>query len=205
MPDNNLGLKQRAVLFVLMFEARELSNPEMDELHKLRLTGQELTDVLDLGYVVSRKVKRGAWAHELTDKGWRWCADELVADRPPRVDSLGKAFYGFLGKFARYLDRAELGLADVFAPAEPSLEDRIRSAYRTLAADPGDWVSLTDLRRALNGDPRTEVDAALLGLNDDPEVHIAPEDDQESMTQQDREAALRIGGQDNHLLSIGST
>lgn len=202
MPEK-LGNAQRAVMLALLGAARELSNPELHRLHGLRLDGKDRVALNERGLVDSRKVGR-SFVHDLTDRGWRWCADELTADRPPRAGYLGNALYAVLAGLSRHLDRAELGLADLFHPevADP-LQDRIRAAYRGLAKDPGDYVSLTDLRRGLDGATRAEVDEALLALNRDPSVIIAPNDDQESMSTQDRAAALRIGGQDNHLLSIG--
>ncbi|HEY0453499.1 hypothetical protein [Actinophytocola sp.] len=204
MPDRKLGVKERAVMFALMAEARKISNPELSRLHGFVLDGEERRVLNDKGLVDSKRVGR-PYVHDLTDKGWRWCADELLADRPAGADSLGKGFYAVLAGLGRYLDRAELGLADLFHPRElDTLEDRIRATYDKLATDPGDYVSLTDLRRDLNGATRVEVDEALLALNRDPRVDIAPNEDQESLTRQDRNAALRIGRQDNHLLSIGS-
>lgn len=201
MPEDKLGARQRAVMFVLMVEGSEISNPEMKRRYQLDLTGKALTDLHGRDLVKGTKGFRGAWVHELTDKGWLWCNEELGESAPANPGSLGRAMYAMLPKLGRYLDANGLSLADVFGP--DSLEDRIRAAYARLAKDPGDYVSLTDLRRGLNGATRAEVDEALLALNRDPSVIIAPNDDQESMSTQDRAAALRIGGQDNHLLSIG--
>ncbi|MPZ82949.1 MAG: hypothetical protein GEV28_22145 [Actinophytocola sp.] len=190
-------------MLALLGEARELSNPELYRLHGLRLDGKERRYLNDLGLVESRKVGR-SFVHELTDRGWRWCADELTAGRPPRAGSLGNALYAVLAGLSRHLERAERGLADLFHPEEAgTLDDRIRAAYDELAKEPGDWISLTALRRDLNGASRTKVDEALRRLNQDPKVNLAPDDDQRSLTQADRDAALRIGGENNHLLSIG--
>lgn len=217
MPDVKLGVKQRAVMLVLMAEGRELSNTEMDELHGLRLDGKPRLQLNELGLVISDRANNQApFVHELTDKGWRWCADELQAGRPrmSREESLGKALYAVLSGVGRYLDHTEKGLADVFhiAPISPEssksaelLETRIRATYKKLARRPGDYVSLTDLRRGLNSVARAEMDEALRQLNRTRGVTLAPEEDQKLLTDQDRDAALRIGIQDVHLLAVEST
>jgi len=202
MPDDKLGVKQRAVLFVLMAEARELSNTELDELCGLRLDGKERLRLNDLGLVdSSRAGGRSPYVHELTDRGWQWCEDELSAGRPAgEKSSLAKAFYVVLAGLRRYLAHTEIGIGDVFHLE--TVEDRVRATYRRLAKEPGDYVSLTDLRRGLDGSPRADVDEALLALNRKRQVILVADDAQEELTQADRDAALRIGNQDNHLLAI---
>jgi hypothetical protein len=84
------------------------------------------------------------------------------------------------------------------------LESRIRSAYTKLAAAPGAWVSLTRLRPLLDDVPRQYVDEALILIERSPDVTLVPESNQKTLTQQDREAAVIIGGQNKHLLWIGA-
>jgi hypothetical protein len=209
MPDKKLGVKQRAAMLILMAAGGELSNTEMGELHGLRLDGKPRERLNELGLVASsRENGRAPFVHELTARGWRWCADELAAGRPraSREESLGKALYAVLAGVGRYLDHVEKGLADVFhiAPAEP-LDARIRATYQKLAEVPNDYVSLTNLREELDGVPRVEVDEALRQLNQEKGVVLAPEEDQKLLTAQDRAAALRIGVQDVHLLAIESS
>lgn len=77
---------------------------------------------------------------------------------------------------------------------------RIRAAYRHLA-NPGELVSLTDLRPMVGGH-RGLVDAALTHLGRQNGVSIVPESNQKMLTAWDRAAAVRIGSQDKHLISI---
>ena len=203
MPDDKLSAKQRAVMLVLMAESRPLSNPEMDELCELRLDGRERVRLNDLGLVESTKVGR-AFVHELTERGGQWCHDELTEGRPRGENaSLVKAFYVFLARLRPYLDHAEVGLADLFHVEAPaSLADRIRTTYHQLAREPGDYVRLVELRKGLNGFSRDEVDDVLRDLNRTRQVILVSDDVLESMPQEERDAALRIGNQDNHLLAI---
>lgn len=211
MTDKPLGMPERAALLTLMAEARELTNPELNELIGVTLTGRSRQDLLRRHLITSRKVGR-AFAHELTDKGWNWCADELAGSAPQRAGSGGRALYAVLAGLDRYLERTNLKLADVFLPAtyaapepepeEPDVADLIRAAYRRLARAHGDWVSLTDLRALLPDVDRGEVDAALRRMSRTPRVNIVPAANQKALTAEDRAAAVRIGLTDCHLIAI---
>lgn len=83
-------------------------------------------------------------------------------------------------------------------------EKAIRNAYAKLAAKPGDWVSLADLRDQLNI-PRADVDIALKSLNRQSGVSLIPESEQSGLTQRDRDAALKLGGQMKHNIAIERT
>jgi hypothetical protein len=82
------------------------------------------------------------------------------------------------------------------------VEARVIEAYRTLAAKPGAWVSLRRLRPALNEVDRSVLDAALTSLYTQPGITLIPEENQKSLTQDDRAAAVSIGGQNKHLISM---
>ncbi|WP_433542063.1 SNF2-related protein (plasmid) [Streptosporangium sandarakinum] len=120
--------------------------------------------------------------------------------------------------------REEQGTEDMFAaherdqqaeqdkprpPARPGgVEADIRAAYDRLASQPGDWVGLARLRAEL-GDTgtddarRREVDAALRQMIHAPDVSLVPENNQKVLTSEARDAALRRGDQDMHLIAIG--
>ncbi len=214
MTNDALSAKERAALLGLMAEAREISNPELREIVGFPLDGKERRRLNDRKLVTSGRRGR-SFVHELTDAGWRWCQEELTAGRPPRSSYLGGACYALLANLSRFLDRADLRLADVFGrtdePFRPALaaapapdgdvERRIRSAYRQLAREPRDWVSLAELR-PLVGAAREEVDSVLRQLNRSHQASIIPEQHQRVLTQADEDAAVRIGGENKHLISI---
>jgi hypothetical protein len=203
-----LSLPETAVLFALMAEARAIANPELKERYGLTLDGKERRHLNDEKLVDSQKRGR-PFVHELTEKGWRWCTEELGAGGVAnRGGSAGGALYAVLAGLRRYLDRAELTLADIFGGGEQvgkqaSVESRIRRAYRDLATEPKAWVGLADLRSRLAGVPRIDVDEALRVMNRLPDVDLIPESNQKALEGRDREAAVSIGNQDKHLLSIG--
>lgn len=200
-----LGIKQRAALITLMAEAREVSNNELEDLAGFRLDGEERRVLNDLGLVASvRERNNRPYRHELTDAGWAWCTTELTSATPPRAQSAGGALYALLGGLARFLERSGLRLSEVFEAGELAIDRRVRAVYAKLAPEPRAWVGLSALRDALNGESRGEVDQALRRLNRAADVNIIPESNQKVLTQDDRDAAVRIGGEDRHLIAIGA-
>jgi hypothetical protein len=218
LPDELTGTEQ-AVLLVLMAEAAPVPNP------RLRDLGPELKKAYrdrlrDKGLI---DVKPGTpMVLELTDAGWKLCRAIIGTDAPDGVRGQNKTLYTLMKALGRYLDHADLALADLFAPADDApvsvstdgaapervgtvggdVEDRIRSAYRQLARRPGSWVGLVKVRSALPDVSRDEVDTALLRLYQAPGVSLIPEENQKTLTDADRSAAVRIGNKDNHLIAI---
>lgn len=88
------------------------------------------------------------------------------------------------------------------APA-PTVEDRIRDTYESLSAKRGAWVGLRMIRNAMPDVARVDLDAALLKMVLQPGVMLDPEFNQKTLTAADRDASIRMGGENMHLLSIG--
>jgi hypothetical protein len=224
---DDLTLRQRAVLFALLGEARQVANPELEQLIGVRLDGAERRDLNDRRLVESTRAGR-AFAHELSDAGWRWCAQELAAAPTGRGSSLERAHYRVFAVFARYLDAAGLSLADIVRPEtgteagtgtgtgtateaeaeaateapEADLTACIEAGYRSLALGSGEFVSLRELRLRLPGRSRPDVDAALAALFTAQRINLIPQSNQRALSDADREAALLIGGERKHLISI---
>ena len=208
MQGEDLSVKERAVLFALMSEAREVSNPELADRAGFRLDGKERRRLNDRKLVDSRKVGR-AYAHELTDAGWDWCATHSSEGPQGSASSMEGALYAVLGGLARYLEYSEQSLADVFrqrdpeAPEEPrDIAEFISAAYRRLASEPGKFVKLRELRAELSDVPRSELDPSLEEMYRAQQVNLVPQSNQQALTQADRESALRIGGEAKHMISI---
>src|SRR5690606_2127904 len=68
MPDDGLSLGERCVLLVLMAEARQLTNAELQALAGIKLDGRNRKRLNERGLVRSVLVGR-AFVHELTDRG----------------------------------------------------------------------------------------------------------------------------------------
>lgn len=210
------GLRERCAMLALMALAREVTNGELDARYKLGLDKPQRERLNKDGLIASRKEGRG-FAHELTDKGWAWAARELQAGVPARAGSAGGALYAVLHGLAAVLQRRGMALSDLFAPineptavvaevksasAQKPLSERIRAAYKRLAARPREWVYLSDLHTHLNDATKAEIDSTLREMFHNREVSLTLEEDQASLTKAQRSAALRLGVDDMHLLSM---
>lgn len=217
MAADDLGIKERAALLALMAEARELSNQELEEIVGFRLQGEARRKLADRKLVESHKdaARRGMLVHVLTDDGWAWCDEEFAAGRPPvrgPGSSAANALSVVLRGLGQYLARTNQKPADLFGPATATaseavspaggIEDRIWSAYRRLAKARGDFVPLARLRPLLGDAGRSEVDEALVRMTLDRRANLASQANQKNLDPADHAAAVRIGGDDNHLISI---
>jgi hypothetical protein len=198
MPDGQLTLRERCVLFVLMAEARELTNAEMHAVAGVKLDGKERKRLNGLGLVDSELVK-GAYLHTLTDAGGVWCRAELARERPMRSGSAGGALYAVLSGLRRYLDDTGHPLADIF---RPDVAGQVEAAYAELTRGAGTPVRLAVLRERLDGVPKDDVDRAIELLSRREGVHVRAEADQKTLTDDDRAAAVVLGGTPRHLLTI---
>ena len=209
------------MLFALLGEARQVTNLELEALIGFRLIGEERRRLNDHKLVESTKVARGAYAHELSDAGWRWCAEDLTQGPAMRGSSLERAHYVLFGRFVRYLNAAGLSLAE-FVTAVPQgghdavppsagrprgrhavdVAARVQTAYRELAPADGEFVRLRDLRERLADIPRPDVDSALRVLFTSQRINLIPQENQQALSVADRESAFRIGGENKHLISI---
>ncbi|MGI5267747.1 hypothetical protein ACQEUU_01195 [Nonomuraea sp. CA-218870] len=225
MPEQGLSLPQFATLVALAVEGVEVSNPELRTRWGFEVAKKDRDRLNELKLVESWKDGR-SYRHVLTDRGWRRLEEELRAGELPAMQrSPGIIARGLLSLLRRYMDRSGLRPAEVSMPREPASpaeatadrpfapgagatteddpEARIRAAYARLVHRPGAYVGLARLRPLLGDVPREDVDAALVRMERLPDVNLVPESNQKTLTAQDREAGVIIGGQEKHLLWIG--
>lgn len=208
-PDELTGTEQ-AVLLVLMAQAGPVRNPDLATLGP-RLDKDKRDRLVRLGLIEVSTAAR-TMSLELTDLGWATCAKLIGTDAPALSKGQGKALYTVLRALRRYLDRTDLAPSDVFVVLddEPGDDERtdtetqVRDAYVRLAAHAGGWVDLVRLREALPEVSRPELDIALTRMYRSPGVSLIPEENQKTLTDQDRAAAVTIGDQDKHLIAIES-
>jgi len=199
----DLAVRERAALFLLLAEGRELSTAEVRELGGPDITGEVRRRLNELKLVASEKVGRG-FRHEITDDGAAWCTTELGMERPARGGVMAGAFYAVL----RGLARTNIPLAELFpyrgavtGPTETT-EGQIRAAYARAVASPGGWLDLARLRSELPDLERAELDSELERLAATEGVHLEGESNQKALTDADRAAAVRFGGDDRHMIMI---
>ncbi|MDP9792121.1 hypothetical protein J2S43_000633 [Catenuloplanes nepalensis] len=219
---DKLNPSETALLLLLMSEMREISNTELTKNYgELKKPSRDKLN--RLGYLESRKEGR-TFVHALGDKGWVLLESDLrfPGSTPKILGSALAAFHAVMRdrvlprtQFATFgealaqspvlpAQRAEPEPAQAQAPVEKDdLGERIRNVYASLASGAGAWVSLAGLRQHFTDVPRAALDEALKQLSREDGVHLAPEDNQKTLTAEERDAALRSGGQDKHLLAIG--
>jgi hypothetical protein len=203
---------EQAVLLVLMAEARPVSNTELPTLGPA--LDRPTRDRLIHRGLLDTNTSVRPMEHELTDLGWATCARIFGADTPARSTPQGKALYTVLHALRRYFDRDDLAPGDVFVPLDAgppagdpdplgdAVEGRVRAAYVRLVARAGGWVDLVRLRGELPDVSKQDLDAALARMYRNPGVSLIPEENQKTLTDADRAAAVTIGEQDKHLIAI---
>jgi len=201
---NELGLPHRAALLALMGTGGEASNKELADVSGFTIRKEVREALADRSLITFSREGNGPFVHMLTRPGWAWCTEELQADPPARPGSLGGALYAVLRGLNGALEARNLTLLDFLSSgvvSEPGdIEAEIRAAYRKLAAKPRDWVRLVDLRFLLNG--TADVDGGLRRMSRSGQARLAPDSNRRGLTAADHEAAIRIGGQDNHQIMI---
>ncbi len=210
MQSDDLSVKERAVLFALLGEAREVTNSQLAERAGFRLDGKERRELNDLKLVDSRRTGR-TYAHELTDAGWRWCATELSVGLRGKATSMEGALEPSSAVSAATWmtqGRAWRTYSGGAPPMRPRRRPRPQMS-RNLSLRPitiwplSQASSLgTELRDRLSVIERTDLDSALERMYRAQRVNLVPQDNQQALTDADRQSALRVGGEFKHLLSV---
>lgn len=220
MSDSGLSFSEVSFLVILMVEGKEVANPYLEERYGVTLTGKSRQKLNDLKLVESRKQGR-SFSHLLDDDGWVRVAKEFEDGIPMPRGVAGAMNLALVSLTRRLLARAGLQLNELplseETPTAPEVETaepveieggdittRIRAAYAKLADEPGAAVSLARLRSLLGDATREEVDSALKAMVHISGVNIDSDHNQKTLTPEARAAAVVIGGQDKHLISIGA-
>lgn len=198
-----LTVRDQASLFALMVVARPVTNRELRDLAGLEISA-EVRRRANQDAELLATTKRGAVnTHRLTPAGRSWCESALVAGRPDGAKFPAGVLYAVLDSIGQYLAHSDTKFEDFF---QPDIENWIRAVYAelTVRRGPGNWVKLSAVRPWLDGVSRHDVDAELDRMIEQPDVHLKIELIQRSLTDEDRQAAVEIGGQPRHLLMIGA-
>ena len=215
------GPVQCAALITLAAVGGGLANPVLEKTHKIKMTRAHREALRRDGLLENTAPEmlpsgRKGLVHRLTDEGWRWLDSQTGLDVPKAAGALGQAAYALLGALQPAAQRAGGfralldGTSAPPPPAQPvqpappaNLREQIRRAYHTLAKQPQDWVMLSSLRPHLAPAAKSEVDTILQRMFLDREIILTFNDDQGSLSAADRQAAIRIGVDDMHMLSMG--
>jgi hypothetical protein len=209
MASDELTPSESAILIALMAEARAILNTDLIKQYGIDVKKAH-REKLNRLHLVRSVRSSPTFSHELDDKGWVWVQEGLDVSSP-RARAIGGALAALhLNLRERVLPRTSyrslgemFSRTDITPPRPPSsLEIRLRNACVALAAEPGAWVALARVRPFFADVPKTDVDQALRELSRAADAHLVPENNQKSLTDADRAAAVHVGGQDKHLLAI---
>ncbi|MGP4012646.1 hypothetical protein [Streptomyces sp. 4N124] len=197
-----LTVRDHASLFALMVVARPVTNRELRDLAGLEVSAEIRRRAnQDVERIATKK--RGAVnTHQLTPAGKTWCESALVAGRPDGAKFPAGVLFAVLDSVGQYLARSGTKFGEFF---KPDVEGWIRAVYAelTVRREPGSWVKLSALRPWLEGLPRGVVDAELDRMIEQSDVQLMAELNQRALNDDDRKAAVDIGGEARHLLRIG--
>lgn len=228
MSDEKLTMVETSALLILLAEAGPVPNASLTNDHRCELkkpSREKLArlKLIEVGGTPRRLVLT------LSEAGWRRCRTELAAGSPPPGSgAIGGALYAVLLRWDRFLTAQRLSLgefvtasntlatedlpavpaasaADGPAADEPSVEERVRAAYHKLAPRTGDLVNLADLRDLVDDLDRADVDAALRRLHRQPGVTLVPEANQKALDPRTRAAAVVIGDQPKHMITMAAS
>lgn len=199
MPEK-YGSHEQATLFALMLARTEVGNPDLKKDYGIELRADSRAKLNKDGLIRSWQVKR-RYVHQITDDGIAWCARELgVVEAPARSGPLARLVFEVVHRLPLYLQWRDIDLADVIGRG--SLEELIRDLYGELSVKSQDWIRLARIRPQTDGIDREAVDAVLMKMIKTGRVHLAPDSNRKVLTDEDHRAAVRIGGEENHLLAI---
>lgn len=86
----------------------------------------------------------------------------------------------------------------------PPTPDGVMAAYDELKSEDNGYVSLDRLRSRLGG-TREEQNRVLLALDDERRIHLDPYPHRGQLPSSAHDAAIRVGGEDKHMLSATTT
>ncbi len=194
-----------AFLILLKIEGREISNTEMRKRYGVGLVKPNVARLNGAGCVNSQ-TKNSPYRHTLTPEGEKVLRDRLqITEGGAKEEKSSEREKQLWAALSALHDRHLNTGNGTPAPVHDgrSLDERIRSAYAELATEAGAWVSLSRLRSLVADVSKADLDKALEHLLDAPDVNLEPEPNQKTLKAEDRKAAVRIGGEDRHLLAIG--
>ena len=201
-----LSTPARQALVALMLHVTEASNPDLRKRYHFSIEKSARDQLTREKLITWKKGLRGAIFHQLTEQGRSRGRDELTLAPPDGVGAAWHLLYGTFRHLNGLMIKSGYQLSDVFADPDPgpfSIEDRIRQAYGELAGEPGDLVSLARLRDELPDVPRGSLDEALLELDRQRAIQLEPDPHRIALSDRAKEAAIPLGGEDMHLITIG--
>ena len=192
------------LLAIMTFDGAA-DNEQLKDRYNFSLTGRKRIELEQEGYIsCKRESGRAPFHHELTDKGRAYCRSSMRADIDPKAKLRDRIHQGMF----KHLDALLTGHRPdqvKRAPLKKATTASVQAAYSTLAPKPGAWVSLKRLRSELPDVERNSLDHLITDLHLAGALTLIPEENRRSITPEDRDAAIRIGDEERHLVAMGGS
>jgi hypothetical protein len=194
------GNPEQATLFALMLARGPVRNPDLKKQYGIELRESGRNRLNKDGLIRSWQEGR-PYLHQITDDGIAWCVDQLSkVEAPDRSGPLPRLVFEVMHRLPRYLKWRGVDFAEVIDKG--SLESLIRAAYQEVSVKPEEWIRLARIRPQTEGIDRRAVDDVLLKMIKVGGTNLAPDSNRKVLTDEDRDAAIRVGTEDKHLLLI---
>ena len=210
----DLSTSARQALIALMVSVEKAANPDLRKNYRINIDKATREELEKAKLIHWEKGPRNAIIHELTERGWARARQEFRTPPPEKVSGAWLLHYATLRHLDSLMSRGDYQLADVYSAPDPGpvtddettqvpVEDRIREAYADVAKGPGELVPLVHIRGRLADLARSEQDQILRDLDQRREIYLEADPARNELPPDALKAAIRIGGEDLHLIRIG--
>ncbi len=198
---------RQALLALLLISEEPATNSMLHDRFGLKISKDSRDQLVAAKFITTWKGAHRAYHHLLTDSGRDRAIDELGKDAPPGTSTGVRLFYAMANVLDRTINDHGLKATEIFSrdtTPSASVEDQIISAYERLAKRGGELVSLVRLRGELSAVPRDVMDRTLKSMDRHRAIHLDPDPNTKALPPEAHTAAIRLGGEDKHFITIGS-
>jgi len=211
-----LSAPARQALIALLLVGTDATNPMLRERFRLKIeTGyRKELEAAGLITVLPKKIKN-AYVHRMTSKGRDDARAELGMPAPAGTGYGVHLLYAIANILDRVVQQYDLDLDKVIhseaestteapvASPRQDVEGQVLTAYTALAKQHGDLVSLVRLRKQLASVDRSVLDRTLKVMDRSRIIQLEPDPNRKALPPAAHEAAIRIGGEDKHFITVG--
>jgi hypothetical protein len=208
-----LSAPGRQALIALLLIAEDATNPMLIERFRLEIKKTERDALVGAKLITIPGKVGNANVHRLTKEGRDSGRRELAKSAPGGTGYGVHLLYAVANILDRVMEQYGLDLdkvlhGDTQAPtpvttSPQDVEGQILTAYSDLAKRHGDLVSLVRLRSRLAAVDRAALDQTLKTMDRSRLIQLEPDPNRKALPPEAHEAAIRIGGEDKHFITVG--
>lgn len=212
--DLTSGARQ-ALVAMLVADEETMTDPVLHERFSLKI-GPKRQELSRAGFIaVADKKVKNAYVYSLTAEGRTRALAALAEPAPPGAKGAMadvRLLYAVSNILHRVIEEHGLDDGKVFKSVgtdvrEPktgqTIEEQVLAAYHVLSKRHGDLVSLVRLRDRLADIKRETLDRTLKAMDRQRVIQLEPDPNRKALPAEAREAAVSIGGDDKHFITIG--